>query len=52
MGVDLAESRRLMDAATSGDPEVGLTAVVALRLLLEPRGIDLTGLAARLGGPP
>jgi len=32
---DLEESRRLMDAATSDDPEVGLTAVVALRQLAE-----------------
>ena len=30
-----AEGRRLMDAATNGDPEVGLTAVVALRQLVE-----------------
>ena len=32
---DLAEDRRLMDAAASADPEVGLTAVVALRQLVE-----------------
>ena len=32
---DLQESRRLMDAATGDDPEVGLTAVVALRQLVE-----------------
>jgi hypothetical protein len=32
---DLAESRRLMDAAAGDDPAVGLTAVVALRQLLE-----------------
>jgi hypothetical protein len=35
MGVDLAESRRLVGAATSNDPEVGLAAVVALRHLVE-----------------
>jgi len=32
---DLAEGRRLMEAAASTDPEVGLTAVVALRQLVE-----------------
>jgi hypothetical protein len=32
---DLAEGRRLMDAAASEDPEVGLIAVVALRQLVE-----------------
>jgi hypothetical protein len=35
MSVDLEQSRRLMDAATGNDPEVGLTAVVALRQLVE-----------------
>jgi hypothetical protein len=35
MSVDLAEGRRLMDAATGKEPEVGLTAVVALRQLVE-----------------
>jgi hypothetical protein len=35
MGVNLSESRRLMDAATGADPEAGLTAVVALRQLVE-----------------
>jgi hypothetical protein len=35
MSVNLDQSRRLMDAATSSDPEVGLTAVVALRQLVE-----------------
>lgn len=35
MAVNLNESRRLMDAATSDDPETGLTAVVALRQLVE-----------------
>jgi len=35
MSVNLDESRRLMDAATSDEPEVGLTAVVALRQLVE-----------------
>jgi hypothetical protein len=33
--VSQAESRRLVDAATSNDPDVGLTAVVALRQLVE-----------------
>lgn len=33
--MDLAEGRRLMDAATSKQPEVGLTAVIALRQLVE-----------------
>jgi hypothetical protein len=32
---DLAESRRLVDAAADDDPAVGLTAVVALRQLVE-----------------
>jgi hypothetical protein len=32
---DLAEGRRLMDAAASTDPDAGLTAVVALRQLVE-----------------
>src|SRR2546430_712014 len=32
---DLAEGRRLMDAAASDDPDVGLAAVVALRQLVE-----------------
>jgi hypothetical protein len=35
MSVNLEESRRLMDAATGNDPELGLTAVVALRQLVE-----------------
>jgi len=35
MSVHLADGRRLMDAATSKEPEVGLTAVVALRQLVE-----------------
>lgn len=35
VSMNLAESRRLMDAATSDDPEAGLTAVVALRQLVE-----------------
>ena len=30
-----ADSKRLMEAATGRDPEVGLTAVVALRQLVE-----------------
>jgi hypothetical protein len=35
MGVSVEESRRLMDAASSDQPEIGLTAVVALRQLVE-----------------
>jgi hypothetical protein len=35
MSLNLDESRRLMDAATGRDPEMGLTAVVALRQLVE-----------------
>jgi len=35
MAGDLAEGRRLMDAAASDDPDVGLAAVVALRQLVE-----------------
>lgn len=35
MVVNAEEGRRLMDAATSDQPEVGLTAVVALRQLVE-----------------
>jgi hypothetical protein len=35
MGVRVDESRQLVDAATGTDPEVGLTAVVALRQLVE-----------------
>ncbi|MFI6291254.1 RNA polymerase subunit sigma-70 [Nonomuraea sp. NPDC050790] len=35
MGVNLDESRRLMDEATSTDPEIGLAAVLALRRLVE-----------------
>jgi hypothetical protein len=35
VSVDVEESRRLMDAATGTDPELGLTAVVALRQLVE-----------------
>jgi hypothetical protein len=35
MAGDVAEGRQLMDAATSDDPAVGLTAVVALRHLVE-----------------
>jgi DNA-binding NarL/FixJ family response regulator len=35
MTMNLDESRRLMDAATGPDPEVGLVAVVALRQLVE-----------------
>lgn len=34
-GIDLAESDRLLSAATGEDPEVGLAAVVALRQLVE-----------------
>jgi len=35
MAGDLVEGRRLMDAAASDDPDVGLAAVVALRQLVE-----------------
>ena len=35
MGMDLERSRRLVDAAMSEDPQAGLTAVVALRQLVE-----------------
>jgi hypothetical protein len=60
MSVDVKESRRLMDAATSSDPEVGLTAVVALRQLVEvleelqvdnarARGWSWRDIARRLG---
>jgi hypothetical protein len=35
MAGDLAEGRQLMDAAVSDDPGAGLTAVVALRQLVE-----------------
>jgi DNA-binding NarL/FixJ family response regulator len=35
MAVSLEESRRLMEAATGKDPQVGLAAVVALRQLVE-----------------
>jgi hypothetical protein len=35
VGLDIRESRQLMDAATSDDPELGLAAVVALRQLVE-----------------
>jgi len=60
VGVNLEESRRLMDAATSTDPEVGLTAVVALRQLVEvleelqvdnarAHGWSLRDIARRLG---
>jgi hypothetical protein len=35
VSLNVQESRRLVEAATSGDPEVGLTAVVALRQLME-----------------
>jgi DNA-binding NarL/FixJ family response regulator len=60
VSVNLDESRRLMDAATSSDPEVGLTAVVALRQLVEvleelqvgnarARGWSWRDIARRLG---
>ena len=35
MSVNVDQNRRLIDAATGHDPEVGLTAVVALRQLVE-----------------
>jgi hypothetical protein len=60
MSLNLEESRRLMDAATGPDPEVGLTAVVALRQLVEvleelqvdnarTRGWSWRDIARRLG---
>ena len=60
MSVDVEGSRRLMDAATSSDPELGLTAVVALRQLVEvleelqvdnarAAGWSLRDIARRLG---
>jgi hypothetical protein len=35
MSVNIEDGKRLMDAATTPDPEAGLAAVVALRQLLE-----------------
>jgi hypothetical protein len=35
MGVEMEEGRRMVDAAASDDPNVGLVAVVALRQLVE-----------------
>ena len=35
MGVNLEESRRLIDEASGADPEAGLAAVLALRQLVE-----------------
>ena len=49
MGVDLEEGRRLMDAAASKEPEVGLTAVVALRQLVEVLEELQVGNARELG---
>jgi hypothetical protein len=60
VSVTVEESRRLMDAAAGGDPELGLTAVVALRQLVEvleelqvanarDRGWSWRGIARRLG---
>ena len=60
MVLNVKESRRLMDAATSSDPEAGLTAVVALRQLVEvleqlqvdnarAQGWSLRDIARRLG---
>jgi hypothetical protein len=60
VSLNVEESRRLMDAATSSDPEVGLTAVVALRQLVEvleelqvdnarAQGWSLRDIARRLG---
>ena len=60
MAVDVEESRRLMAAATGADPELGLTAVVALRQLVEvleelqvgnarSRGWSWRDIARRLG---
>ncbi len=53
--MNLSESRRLMDAATGADPEAGLTAVVALRQLVEQvdnaraHGWSWRDIARRLG---
>jgi len=60
MAVSVEESRRLMDAASGTDPELGLTAVVALRQLVEvleelqvanarSRGWSWRDIARRLG---
>jgi hypothetical protein len=49
MSVDLVEGRRLMDAAASKEPEVGLTAVVALRQLVEVLEELQVGNARELG---
>jgi hypothetical protein len=60
MGLDLRESRRMVDAAAGDDPGVGLTAVVALRELVEvleelqvrqarERGWSWRDIARRLG---
>jgi hypothetical protein len=60
VGVNLDESRRLVDAGMSTDPEVGLAAVVALRQLVEvleelqvdnarARGWSWRDIARRLG---
>jgi len=47
--VDLNESRRLMDAGASTDPDVGLRAVAALRMLTERLEILQVDNARRLG---
>lgn len=60
MDVDVKASKRLMHASTSTDPDVGLTAVVALRQLVEvleqlqvdnarAQGWSLSDIARRLG---
>ncbi|MDR2986200.1 MAG: RNA polymerase subunit sigma-70 [Nocardiopsaceae bacterium] len=60
MHVELGEARRLVEAATSPDPEIGFAAVVALRGLVEvleelqvdnarARGWSWRDIAARLG---
>jgi len=60
VAVNLDESRRLVEAGTNSDPEVGLTAVVALRQLVEvleqlqvdnarARGWSWRDIARRLG---
>jgi len=35
IGVDVREARRMVEAATSPDPEIGLSAVLALRGVVE-----------------
>src|SRR5262249_62383484 len=61
MGTELGEGKRLVEAATDPDPEVGIAAVVALRGLVEvlealqvdnarAQGWSWRDIARRLGG--